>query len=834
MELGKDLGLAGARKISRTCTQDYVPIKDIVDGVVITSDNRYIKILEITPANFMMKSPDEQEQILASYEGWLKAAPRSFQIKCMTKQTQVSNYVDSLQTSIEKEESSRCREIATDHINFLKTQGRFGSVERHFYLIFEYEPENEFFRKTDREEIFYVLQRTTDAIKSDFSAMENDILESVNHDADIAEFLYDYYNKGATTRYPFDSRVNRIIRDSCIVNKIEDEALLPPVDVRDLVAPRSIDTTHAGYMLVNGMYRSHFYIESNGYPNYISPTGWLAALLAFGNGFDTDLFFQKESTIDMLSTIRTRLKFTNLKYNDRTETSKDRNIIENSLDSMRYLMSALENGQSLYNMSALITIHAYTFEELVKKKNFLIDESLKMNLSIGECSKFQEEAFFAAGPYNNLSDKLYSLSHQNLTSRAVAAAYPYTNFALTDKRGIMLGTHQQNRSLVMYDPFDAEKYANANITIFGQSGKGKTYALLCITSRLRYAGVQVFILSPDKQDEFRRICDEVDGLFVDVAPGSTQRINPFDIWPKVSVDNELLNGENYIEKAWLSEKVDNMKLWFQHLIPDITPSEKVILTKAMLSMYKKRGITEDNDSIFTDASKTKKKEMPIISDLLDELKAIPSLREDIPIVLSQFVDGAASYLNGQTNVDLDNKYVVFGLEGLSGDLQAPIMYLVLEYIWSIARANRTKKKVICIDEGWKLRDPNNPQVEEFVIETSRIIRGFGGGSIFASQSMRDTFDGGSNFGNAILSCSHSTILLGMSKNELEFVSEQLGLSPAEQASIRKYKKGEALLCAGPNHIPIKISASQREHQAFTTQRSDLAKIVQEKRKESNL
>ena len=40
--------------------QDFIPIKDIVNGVVRTADGRYIKILEIEPINFMLRSEEEQ------------------------------------------------------------------------------------------------------------------------------------------------------------------------------------------------------------------------------------------------------------------------------------------------------------------------------------------------------------------------------------------------------------------------------------------------------------------------------------------------------------------------------------------------------------------------------------------------------------------------------------------------------------------------------------------------------------------------------------------------------------------------------------------------------
>ena len=154
---------------------------------------------------------------------------------------------------------------------------------------------------------------------------------------------------------------------------------------------------------------------------------------------------------------------------------------------------------------------------------------------------------------------------------------------------------------------------------------------------------------------------------------------------------------------------------------------------------------------------------------------------------------------------------------------APTMFIILEFIWAKCRQDRTKKKMITIDEGWQLLDGNNRQVGEFVQEIFKVIRGFGGGAIFATQSIVDLFNGRDNYGNAILSCSHSKLILGMEKTDLDNISAKLGLTREEMMTIPSQDKGEALFCAGASHIPIKVKASPSEHMLFTTQREELEK-----------
>ena len=52
--------------------QTFIPVKNICRGVIETTDSRYIRILEIEPLNFILRSPEEQYNIISTFAGWLK------------------------------------------------------------------------------------------------------------------------------------------------------------------------------------------------------------------------------------------------------------------------------------------------------------------------------------------------------------------------------------------------------------------------------------------------------------------------------------------------------------------------------------------------------------------------------------------------------------------------------------------------------------------------------------------------------------------------------------------------------------------------------------------
>ena len=65
--------------------QDFLPIKNLSNGIIETVDGRYIKILEIEPINFLLRSDEEQMNIISSFASWLKISPMRLQIKSITR-----------------------------------------------------------------------------------------------------------------------------------------------------------------------------------------------------------------------------------------------------------------------------------------------------------------------------------------------------------------------------------------------------------------------------------------------------------------------------------------------------------------------------------------------------------------------------------------------------------------------------------------------------------------------------------------------------------------------------------------------------------------------------
>lgn len=115
--------------------QEYLPIRDLRNGIIETTDNRYIKILEIEPINFTLRSDEEQFNIISSFASWLKISPMRLQFKSITRRADSDRHVSMVREDLEHEANPQCRALGEDYISLIKDVGNREALTRRFFLI---------------------------------------------------------------------------------------------------------------------------------------------------------------------------------------------------------------------------------------------------------------------------------------------------------------------------------------------------------------------------------------------------------------------------------------------------------------------------------------------------------------------------------------------------------------------------------------------------------------------------------------------------------------------------------------------------------------------------
>lgn len=714
----------------------YLPIRRIDHGIIYTTDHQYVKIIEVLPINFLLRSAREQRNIIYSFVSYLKICPVKLQFKVLTKRADINRHLETIQ------------------------------------------------------EVFYHL-----------------------------------LNRRTSSYVPFSTHMHEVIAQYLNSGRQSD---MKPIVPMEYFAPQSIDYTHGNYVVMDGIYHTYLLIPSGGYRTQVY-AGWISLLVNAGEGIDVDIFFEKQAKDRIQQKLGQQLRINRSKLKDASDTNTDFDDLDSAIRSGYFLKEGLASNEDFYYMNILITITADSLEELEWRTNEMQKLLLSQDMEAVSCHFREEQALLSALPLNALDKGLFRRSKRNILTTGVASCYPFTSFEMCDDNGILLGVNKHNNSLVIVDIFNSKVYKNANMAILGTSGAGKTFTMQLMALRMRRKNIQVFIIAPLKGHEFHRACSNIGGEFIQISPASKNCINIMEIRKVDHSTKNLIDGPQS-DHSELAAKIQRLHIFFSLLIPDMNHEEKQLLDEALIQTYNRKGITHNNESLISPDNPDRYREMPVLEDVFNILKENPDTKR-LANIMNRLVHGSASTFNQQTDVNLENKYTVLDISELTGDLLTVGMFVVLDYVWDKAKEDRTVEKAIFIDEIWHLIGAaSNRLAAEFVLEIFKIIRGYGGSAICATQDLNDFFslDDG-KYGKGIINNSKTKIILNLEDEEAMRVQSILHLSEAETMAITHFERGNGLLSTNNNNVTLEFKASELEKELITTDRQELKNLLEKEK-----
>lgn len=799
---------------------EYLPIEKIENGIIYTKDHRYIKVVEVIPINFMLRSAREQRSIIYAFISYLKISPIKMQFKVLTKRADLNKHMEIVRNEMQAEKDENCRLLQEDYLLLINRIGSREATTRRFFIAFEYEHIGR--HGNEERDAISTLQVAARTAATYLKQCGNEVLLPENEDEYTVDILYNILCRQKSATTPLPQRVQEIVAKYIAAGK--DTRFIP---YAEFFAPDKLDFSHGRYVCIDGQYQSYLLIPSFGYKARV-PAGWLSLLVNAGDGIDIDLFLFKQPKERMVQKLGQQLRINRSKIKEASDTNSDFDDLDSAIQSGYFLKEGLSNNEDFYYINLLITITADSVEDLEWREHEMRKLLVSQDLNLVTCSFREEQGFLSALPITNLDKHLYERSKRNVLTVGAASCYPFTAYELSDDNGILLGVNKYNNSLVIIDIFNSAVYKNANIAIMGTSGAGKTFTLQLMALRMRRKGIQVFIIAPLKGHEFLRACRNTGGEFIQISPASKNCINVMEIRMTDKTVDELLDGTS-IEKSELAAKIQQLHIFFSLLIPDMNHEERQLLDEALIKTYNQKGITHDNDTLEDPNNPGHYREMPILGDLYDILISAQETKR-LANILNRLVHGSASTFNQHTNVNLDNKYTVLDISELSGDLLTVGMFVVLDYVWDKAKQNRTIEKTIFIDECWALIGGSaNRLAANFVLEIAKIIRGYGGSAVFATQDLNDFFalDEG-KYGKGIINNCKTKIVLNLEDEEAQRVQSILRLSEAEVMEITHFERGNGLISTNNNNITVEFRCSNLEKSLITTDRRELQELVAQK------
>lgn len=127
--------------MSTRASQEFIPIKEVRDGIVILKDGGMRSIIMTSSTNFALKSENEQQSIIFQFQNFLNSLNFDVQICIQSRRLDIRDYIDSLQKRQREQVSELMQIQIREYIDFIRTFTRSTNImTKNFFIVIPYDP----------------------------------------------------------------------------------------------------------------------------------------------------------------------------------------------------------------------------------------------------------------------------------------------------------------------------------------------------------------------------------------------------------------------------------------------------------------------------------------------------------------------------------------------------------------------------------------------------------------------------------------------------------------------------------------------------------------------
>lgn len=581
--------------------------------------------------------------------------------------------------------------------------------------------------------------------------------------------------------------------------------------IKDLIAPSAILLDDEGeYLKIENQYVQTFVLNGIRPNTYI---GWLNELFNYQGDMDTAIYLEPVDERVAIEELTKKISQYETAQIIERENGSIRNITRNQaiLQELYAQRARLEQShENMFLVEILCNLFNRDKRELGKEAQKLTSRMAGQKNRLMPLFLRQDEGFRSVLPLGiNYIDDFY----RNFGTGAAGDCFPFYNAEYSQEEGYMFALNSETGTPVYIDPFDRTTFNNANISIFGGSGSGKTYCVSLLLMHFMAQGVYGVVIDAD--GEFGKTATASGGDYLTIAPGE-YALNPFDIdaEEETTEDGEP-TGRVFVD---IKEKVSSLMNMVSIMVQgEISGDVRAKISVTLLDLYEQFGITANPQSLFEQSSGTfdaesgvfatgsHKKRMPQFSDFWTLLNQRADKERDME--LKQVVEALSIFVKGglydmfdcQTSEGVNietSQLVVFNVSKLEESILRPIgMYIVFSWVWDkFIKKNPRRQKVVILEEAWMLLKETlagSRFTSEFVEKAARRIRKRNGSLIVSSQNVRE-FDRSSH-GQAVLDNTTIKILLRQEPADIATTQKCFQLSEGEKKTLLSAKRGDCLI-----------------------------------------
>lgn len=739
-------------KAPKSIQQTIEIMKVAENGIFEVARNRFSKCYRFQDINYTTTNETEQIDIFERYCKFLNSLDVSFKITINNKNKDMEQVRDYVFLQRKDDGYDGFRSIYNNIMEQKIHEGRQG-IEQERYLTITIERKN--FEEAKAQ--FATIEAS---VHKAFGELGAEIVPLSGNER--IKVLYDYYHLGDENSFDFDIR----------------EAKKVGADFRNDLC-NGMMQFYPDYFKDEKKFCRALFIKK--YPSSLSdrflneitslPVHSITSIdvVPIPKDMTTKVLQKKYLGIesDIIKQQRVRNKnndfSSEISYNKRIEKKE----IEEIMDDVR------ENDQCLYYVSVTIILMADTKEELDSMTETVETIGKRNSVTIEEHYLKQRESLNTALPIGVRQVE----TMRTMLTQSLAVLMPFNVQELNDKQGCYYGINQVSKNINIGN---RKKLINGNGFVFGVPGSGKSFFCKMEMGNVFLSGNDEIIVI-DPMNEYFDIAETYGGTVVNMSTYTDNYVNPLDmdVW---SLD---LNDS----KGMIREKGEFMLgLCEQCMGESLNSRQKSIIDRCVRKLY-------------IEIARNREKYVPIMSDFYEILMNQPEDEaKDIALSLELFVNGSLNIFNHQTNVDVDNRFTVYGIRDLGTELSPITMLVMMESIQNriIANGKRGIATWLYIDEFHVLL--NSEYSAKYLQQLWKKVRKQGGLCTGITQNVVDLLQ---NYtATTMLANSEFVALLKQANTDSSRMAEVIGVSEAQLRFVTNSSSGMGLMKCGNVVIPF--------------------------------
>ncbi len=124
-----------------SATQEFVPIKEVRDGIILLKEGGMRAVILCSSMNFSLKSADEKNAILLQFQDFLNSLDFSVEILLQSRKLDIRPYIALLEDREKQQENNLMKIQVREYIEFIKSFTESANImTKHFFIVVPYDP----------------------------------------------------------------------------------------------------------------------------------------------------------------------------------------------------------------------------------------------------------------------------------------------------------------------------------------------------------------------------------------------------------------------------------------------------------------------------------------------------------------------------------------------------------------------------------------------------------------------------------------------------------------------------------------------------------------------